>query len=144
MASQLSPYIGFKDTTREAMTYYREVFGGELELRTFDEYGMAEDPADADKIMHARLTAANGMIIMAADTPAQVIEPPAGSNISLLLEGEDERELRGYWDRLRNGGKVAVELAPQLWGDVFGMCIDMYGVTWMINITKDAEGSIAV
>lgn len=142
--TQLNPYIGFKDMTREAMTFYHEVFGGELELRTFGEYGAAEDPADSDKIMHARLTTAEGMTIMGADTPAQVIEPPEGSNISLMLEGEDEMKLRGYWDKLCDGGSVAVELAPQLWGDVFGMCVDKYGVAWMINITKDPESELIV
>lgn len=144
MKSTLSPYISFKDTTRDAMSFYQAVFGGELDLRTFNEYGAAEDPADADKIMHARLRAANGMTIMGADTPAQVIAPPEASNVSLLIEGDDEAELRGYWDKLCDGGKVAVELAPQMWGDSFGMCLDKFGVAWMINIAKDSEGELAV
>lgn len=144
MASQLHPYIGFEDTTREALTFYQSVFGGELDLRTFGESGTAEDPADADKVMHGRLDAPNGMTIMGADTPARMGEPPVGSNISLLLEGEDEQELRSYWEKLSDGGKVAVELAPQLWGDLFGLCVDKFGVTWMVNITTDTGGGSAV
>lgn len=144
MTSELHPYISFKDTTREAMTFYREVFGGELELRTFGEYGAAEDLTDRDKIMHARLRTASGMTIMAADAPAQVVKPPEGSNISLMLEGDDEAKLRGYWVKLCDDGNVAVQLAPQLWGDVFGMCVDKYGVAWMVNITKDPESELIV
>lgn len=144
MISRLHPYIGFEDTTREALTFYQTIFGGQLDLRTFEESGTAEDLADADKIMHGRLDAPNGMTIMGADTPARMGEPPVGSNISLLLEGDNEHELRGYWEKLCEGGKVAVELSPQLWGDMFGLCIDKFGVSWMVNITTDSKGGGAV
>ena len=53
MASRLNPYIGFSDNARQAMEFYRGVFGGELTLSTFGENGMADSP-DADKIMHSQ------------------------------------------------------------------------------------------
>ena len=55
MSTVLNPYINFADQAREAITFYHSVFGGDLTLNTFGENGMAEDPADADKIMHAQL-----------------------------------------------------------------------------------------
>jgi PhnB protein len=135
MNSRLNPYINFADTARQAMAFYKEVFGGELTLNTFEEYGMAEDPADADKIMHAALTTDNGTVIMAADTPHSLPAPVPGTTMSLSLSGTDEAELRGYWDKLSDGGKITMQLAPQIWGDIFGMCVDKFGIHWMINIT---------
>ncbi|MCW2522417.1 MAG: phnB, partial [Frankiales bacterium] len=52
------------------------------------------------------------------------------------LSGDDEGELRGYWDKLSDGGTVSVPLEKQMWGDVFGQCEDKFGVKWMVNIAQ--------
>jgi PhnB protein len=82
MASRLNPYISFENTARQAMEFYRDVFGGNLTMNTFGEFGQADSP-DADKIMHSQL-----------------------------------------------------ETEKQMWGDEFGMCMDRFGVPWMVNITQ--------
>jgi PhnB protein len=133
MSTVLNPYINFADQAREAITVYHSVFGGELTLNTFGENGMAEDPADADKIMHAQLSAPNGLTLMASDAPSH-IDHTVGSNITISLSGDDEAELRGYWDGLAVGGTVAVPLEKAPWGDTFGMFTDKFGVDWMVNI----------
>jgi PhnB protein len=48
----------------------------------------------------------------------------------------DDAALRGYWERLSDGGVVAVPLERQMWGDEFGMCVDRFGITWMVNISE--------
>ena len=68
MASRLNPYISFEDNARQAMEFYKEVFGGTLALNTFGEFGQADSPI-ADKIMHGMLETDQGFTIMAADTP---------------------------------------------------------------------------
>lgn len=70
---------------------------------------------------------------MAADTPNSMEYTP-GNNHSVSLSGEDEAELRGYWEKLSAGGTVTVPLEPAPWGDSFGMCVDQFGVTWLVNI----------
>jgi PhnB protein len=134
MPSRLNPYLSFKDNARQAMEFYRSVFGGELSISTFADYHASEDPAEADKIMHAQLEAPNGIIVMAADTP-NTMEYNPGANIALALFGEDEAELRGYWDRLSPGGMVIMPLEPAPWGDTYGMLTDQFGVQWMVNIS---------
>ena len=57
-----------------------------------------------------------------------------GTNYSVSLSGEDDAELRGYWDRLSDGGTVTMPLNQAPWGDAFGMCVDKFGVTWLVNI----------
>ena len=99
MATRLNPYLGFRDTAREAMEFYRSVFGGELTSNTFADFQASEDPAERDKIMHSMLTTDSGLVLMAADTPNSMDYTP-GNNHSISLSGEDEAELRGYWDKL--------------------------------------------
>ena len=103
-------------------------------MNTFEEFQAAEDPAEKDKIMHSQLEAPNGLLLMGADTPNSQ-ELAKGSNISVSLSGEDESELRGYWDKLSDGGAVLVPLEKAPWGDHFGMCTDKFGVTWLVNIS---------
>lgn len=129
----LNPYLSFRDTAKQAMEFYQGVFGGDLALNTFGEAQMADDPADSDKIMHGMLTSPNGMTLMGADTPSSM-ELNRGNNITVSLSGDDESELRGYWDKLVDGGTVTVPLEKAPWGDTFGMCTDRFGVDWMVNI----------
>jgi PhnB protein len=132
MASRLNPYISFKDNARDAMEFYKDVFGGTLNLNTFGEYGQPDSP-DADKIMHAQLETDSGYTIMAADTPEGMAYNP-GDNITVSLSGDDSDELRGYWAKLSDGGTVSVPLEKQMWGDEFGSCTDKFGIGWMVNI----------
>ena len=132
MTSRLNPYISFAGDAREAMEFYQSVFGGSLTLNTFGEYG-AQDPADADKIMHAQLESDSGFVLMGSDTP-QGMEHTPGDNVAVSLSGDDADELRGYWERLSDGGSVSMPLEKQMWGDEFGICVDRFGIGWMVNI----------
>jgi PhnB protein len=135
MATRLNPYLAFRGNAREAMDFYHSVFGGALESNTFAEFQASEDPAEKDKIMHSMLTADSGFVLMAADTPNSMEYKP-GNNFSVSLSGEDEAELRGYWDKLSDGATVTAPLEPAPWGDIFGMCTDKFGVNWLVNISR--------
>ena len=132
MASRLNPYINFADNAREAMEFYKTVFGGTLTISTYGEYG-APDAPEADKIMHGQLETDKGFTLMGADNPPGSEHKP-GNNMTVSLSGEDGDELRGYWDQLSKGGTVSVPLEKQMWGDEFGMLVDQFGIPWMVNI----------
>jgi len=134
MAQLLNPYLSFDGNAREAMEFYKGVFGGELTMNTFGEFG-APDAGNADKIMHSQLETDRGFTLMASDTPSEMGRT-AGDNITISLSGEDGGELRGYWEKLSDGGNVTMPLEKQMWGDEFGMCIDRFGIPWMVNITQ--------
>jgi PhnB protein len=134
MATRLNPYIAFEGNAREAMESYREALGGELSVSTFGEFGHAP-PGYEDKVMHSQLETPAGFTLMASDTPPGMPYQP-GNSITVSLSGDDEGELRGYWDRLADGGQVMVPLEKQMWGDLFGMCSDRFGVPWMVNIAQ--------
>jgi PhnB protein len=133
--SVLNPYLNFRDNARQAMEFYREVFGGKLNLNTFGEYGDASAPG-ADNIMHAQLETDSGFTLMASDAPPGMDVSEGEGNITISLSGDDEQELRGYWDKLSEGGNVTMPLEKQMWGDIFGMCTDKFGVPWMVDIVQ--------
>jgi PhnB protein len=84
--------------------------------------------------MHAMLEAENGIVFMAADTPNRMEYRP-GASISMSLSGNNEGELRGYFEKLSDGGGVTMPLEKAPWGDTFGKCKDRFGIDWMVNIT---------
>lgn len=131
MGTRLNPYISFAGNARQAMEFYKSVFGGTLNMSTFGDMGA---PADSDGIMHAMLETDSGYTIMGADTPPGM-EHRSGTDMAVSLSGDDADELRGYWDKLSASGSVQVPLEKQMWGDTFGACTDRFGVSWMVNIT---------
>ena len=117
------------------MGFYHSIFGGELAIKTYAEL-RGDDPAKADKVVHAVLTTPDGLTLMGADAPnPEEYEPRTGFSIS--LSGDDEERLRGYWERLREGGEVVMPLERAPWGDTFGMCVDRFGTRWLVNIADE-------
>jgi PhnB protein len=135
VASVLNPYISFRNNARQAMEFYKDVFGGTLTMSTFGEYGDPNAPG-ADGIMHGQLETDKGFTLMGADTPPGMEARNPGDNITISLSGDDEQELRGYWDKLSQGGTVTLPLEKQMWGDLFGQCTDQFGIAWMVNISQ--------
>ena len=132
MASRLNPYLNFNGNARQALEFYTSVFGGNLNLSTFAEFGMAEAPV-ADKIMHGQLETDAGYTLMAADTPPGM-EFNGMHGFGVSLSGDDADVLRGYFDKLADGGTVTMPMQKQAWGDEFGMVTDKFGVPWLVNI----------
>jgi PhnB protein len=132
MAVTLNPYLNVRDGTREVMTYYATVFSGELTLSTFAETGgMGLEEAEQHKVMHAQIVTGAGLTLMAADVPASM---DVSGNGTVSISGDDEADLRGWWDALTDGGSITVPLEKAPWGDTFGMCTDGSGVDWMVTI----------
>ena len=139
MTSRLNPYLSFNGNAREAMDFYRSVFGGELNVSTFGEFGNP-DPAVADKVMHAQLETDAGYTLMASDLMPDMPFNP-GNTITVSLSGDDGDRLRQYWEKLSEGGSVTMPLEKQMWGDEFGMCTDRFGTPWMVNIGQPQESA---
>lgn len=139
MGVLLNPYLSFTGEAREALNFYHDVFGGELTLSTFGEFGVSDDPADSDQIMHGQLAGAAGLTLMASDTPKAMEQPVKGSTVTLSVSGDDEALIRGYWDALAEGATVTFPLAPAPWGDTFGQLTDRFGTAWMFNIAGEGR-----
>ncbi len=137
VTSRLNPYLNFNGNAREAMEFYAAVFGGELNLTTFGELGA--DGPDADRVMHAMLRTDSGYVIMGADVPSTMaFQPMRGSSVSISGDDTDSAALHSYWTKLSSGGTTTMPMEKQAWGDEFGMCIDKFGIPWMIDIGEAA------
>ncbi len=131
----LNPYLMLRGQAREALEFYKSVFGGELTLSTFGEFQMPDvGPDEANLIMHGQLTTPSGFTLMGADAPASM-PGESGSSITISLSGSEADELRGYWDGLAAGGEVTMPLEQAPWGASFGQLVDKFGTSWMVNIS---------
>lgn len=138
MGSRLNPCLAFDGSARQAMEFYQEVLGGELELGTYGDFGSPEAPGgDAGKIMHSVLNTSDGLTVLAWDVPERVPFHP-GNNVALFLGGDDAK-LRSYFEKLSVGGTVTLPLKKQMWGDEGGSLVDRFGITWMINIAAGSR-----
>ncbi|HSX14674.1 MAG TPA: VOC family protein [Candidatus Saccharimonadales bacterium] len=132
---KLEPYLFFNGRAKEAMEFYKSVFGGELSLQTHGEaMGEKADPKMKDKIMHAKLESGD-VTIMASDDVGDI--PKESARISLSLTGSDEAKMRQIFDTLRSGGTVEHPLEKQFWGDTFGNLRDQFGISWMVDILAE-------
>jgi PhnB protein len=132
----LTPYILFPGTAREALTFYAEVFGGEVELSSFAEFARADGPADA--IAHGYLVDAP-VALYAADVAGDDVAFRAQGLMLSLLGTADAMTLRRWFTRLADGGTVVDDLQERPWGAFDGQVIDRYGVPWLIGFESEAE-----
>jgi PhnB protein len=124
------------------MEFYRSVFHGTLTVSTFAEFHASSDPSEDKLVMHSALEAPDGIVLMAADVPNRMEFHP-GDNFSISLSGDDEQRLRGYFEKLADGGSISMPLNQAPWGDVFGMCSDKFGVNWLVNISDRSASAVA-
>ncbi|HVI46404.1 MAG TPA: VOC family protein [Chitinophaga sp.] len=137
MGTQLSPYLKFNGRCREAMTFYKECFGGELTMTTIKDSPMAERcPAGMeDQLMHSMLVS-NGMVLMGTD-----MNPPGGfipgNEMDLSLNFDNEAVIHDVYAKLSAGGQVVEPLKKASWGALFAVLKDKFGKVWMLNYAEN-------
>ena len=131
----MSPYITFKDNAREAMEFYAQALGGEVDaLMTFADMP-ADDKAGIPEPMQ-QLTAHIAVrfgdnILMASDHPWGDPPPPAG--FSVQTEWPTVAQARAAFEKIGEGGEVQMPFGPTSWAKGFGMVRDRFGVSWIFN-----------
>jgi PhnB protein len=133
----INPYLHFPGNTEEAFNFYRSVFGGEFQSVMRYKDMPAEIPqsgnVNAERIMHISLPIGNGTALHGSDRPEYFGPMAVGDNFHVVISGSDEAEAKRLFDGLAEGGKITMPLEKAFWGALFGMCIDKYGIQWMIN-----------
>ncbi|MEX2513990.1 MAG: VOC family protein [Cyclobacteriaceae bacterium] len=136
----INPYLGFDGNCREAMTFYKTCFGGELQFQTFGESPMASQcPAGKEgQILHSSLTGDNFLFMATDMTPPDGFQ--RGSEISLAINFDTEADIRKVYALLGEQGKVIDDLKESFWGSLFGVVQDRFGKVWMLDFENKQQG----
>ena len=131
----MNPYLSFPNgDCADAFAHYQKVFGAEcLFSHTWAESPMADQApgGDGGRIMHATLRFPDGSLLMGADCPPEYATPFGG--FSLSINAKDVAEAERLFSGISEGGKVTMPLEKTFWAERFGMCVDKFGVSWMVN-----------
>ncbi len=126
--TQITPYLSFEGNCKEAMEFYNSCFGGKLDIQLVkDAPKEAQMPGKENWVMHSMLTS-NSIILMAADLMMGGIITK-GNNITLTINGGGLTELKGFFEKLSEGGKVRQPLQATFFG-TYGDLVDKFGITW--------------
>jgi PhnB protein len=135
----VSPYVNFKGNCRKAVDFYAKVFNTAApQIMTFGEAppnpAFKLDDATKKLIMRAEIQV-TGTAIMFSDVPPGM-DLVQGNNISLTIQGKSSEDLRRWFDAMKEGGKVSMELGPQSWSKLYGFVTDKFGVGWQFNLVE--------
>ncbi len=126
------PYLHFQGHCADAMTFYADVFGGELTIMKWSD-APADTPQniDSDRVMHSQLAFPDGSRLMAGDFPPGMEGDPQKA-VSVTHVVSDPEEGRTLYDRLAEGGDVIDAYSAKFFSSGFGMVRDRYGTHWII------------
>lgn len=137
--NSVSAYLNFDGNCREAMTFYANCMGAQLDVMPFSQMPGDLPPGSEDRLMHARLHKGS-VTIMASDTmPGTSLQE--GNNFSLCVSPESQEETDQLFAALGDGGQVIMPLQDQFWGAYFGMLKDRFGIKWMFNFERVPKGA---
>jgi len=136
--TQINAYLNLEGHCSEAMTFYKECLGGELNMQTFKGSPVEDQcPAEmGDKILHASLSK-DGLLLMGSDMQEPGVGFIKGNNIALSLNCSNEEEIHTFFSKLSEGGKIYHALTEEFWGATFGVLVDKFGIKWMLNYDKN-------
>jgi PhnB protein len=138
MSVQAVTHINFNGQARAALSFYHAVFGGQIMLVTYQDFGVESDGTPGDAIIWGQVVAENGMRIMAYDVQADKAWHPGENAFYVSLRGDAAEEISALWERLVEGGSVVHPLGPAKWSPLYGMLKDRFGVTWVLDVAPDA------
>ena len=153
MSITTTTHLNFRGTARQALEFYGSVFGGDVTLATYGDFGMPTDAPGADKVVFGQVENAEGLRLMAYDVPGATEDSAAEDGAATAgtttrengvtltdrtffqsLRADSLDELTGYWDALAEGATIVESLAASAWSPGFGMLTDRFGVTWVLDV----------
>lgn len=134
MTVSVTPHLNFRGNARAALEFYRDALGGELSIATYGQLGQVDNPDEVDQVVFGQVVAPNGFRIMAFDMPAARPWSAGESPFFVSVRGDDAAELTTAFDNLSVGGTVVQPLAASVWAPLYGMLVDRFGITWVLDI----------
>lgn len=127
-------HLNFRGQAREALRFYRSVFGGELTIVTFADAHSVGEPSEAEQVMWGQVSSDDGFRIMAFDVPSSRPWSPGEDPFFVSLSSPVAAEITARWEGLRAGGTVLEPLAASPWAPLYGKVRDRFGVVWVLTV----------
>jgi PhnB protein len=140
MSVTTTTHLNFRGRAREALEFYRSVFGGHLVAISYADAHAVQRPDEADQIMWGQVQSEDGFQVMAYDVPASRAYHPGTDPVFVSVRGQDEDEIRRYWHALAEDATIKAPLEPATWAPLYGMLTDRFGVTWVLDVTAPYTG----
>ena len=134
MSITTTTHLNLRGNAREALEFYRSVFGGDLVAVTYRDAHSVQHPDEADQLMWGQVSSPDGFRVMAYDVPAARPWSRGDDPFFVSVRGRDAEEITGYFKKLSEGSTVVVDLAPAGWAPLYGMVTDRFGVTWVLDV----------
>ena len=133
---QLTTYVLFDGNCKQAMEFYRSVFGGELALTTVGGSPMknAFPVSMHAKVVNARLKSPL-VDISASDWLRPDEKRVQGNTVCLYISGGTPDETTSLFRRLAEGANVTDPISEQPFG-LYGALNDKFGIRWMLHAEK--------
>jgi PhnB protein len=138
---QLNPYLSFQGQCEAAFRFYQQCLGGNIQtMMSWGDSPMADQvpPEWRDKIIHATLVVGE-TALLGADAPPDRYEKPGGFSVTIQID--DPAEADRIFHSLAENGIVQMPIQKTFWAALFGMCIDRFGIPWMVNCGQVRERS---
>jgi PhnB protein len=134
--THINAYLNFNGRCREALTFYHQCLGGELNLQKVSESPMAAQMPSrlGAHILHGTLVNA-GIVLMGSDMRGDSIIQ--GNSVGLCLNCSTDNEINDYFEKLSEGGTIITPLHQTFWGATYGELTDRFGMSWMLNYSKN-------
>ncbi|WP_253878056.1 VOC family protein [Promicromonospora umidemergens] len=146
-------HLNFHGQARAALEFYHSVFGGQITVTTYGDFGMPAELPGATKVVFGQVLADNGFRLMAYDVPGQDVPLAQGEGAPttrrengvtlteepffLSVRGETVEEVGALWEQLAEGATVVEAYAPAQWAPAFGMLTDRFGITWILDVAAE-------
>lgn len=136
-------YMNFNGNCRQAVEFYAKVFEtGAPQIMTFGEAPQNPDyplPQEAKSlVMHSRLNIDGSNVMFSDVFPGMPFT--VGNNINLTLVTRDEAKVKTWFDQLKEGGSVTMELQETFWSKSYGSLKDKFGIEWQISLDNGEAG----
>jgi PhnB protein len=140
MSVTTTTHLNFRGTAREALDFYRSVFGGRVTAVTYKDTGNVQHESEADWVMWGEVVADNGFHVMAYDVPSALPWDRGANPFFVSVRGDDTDEIRARWAKLDQGATIVRPLEAAPWSPLYGMLTDRFGVTWVLDVAVPYRG----
>ena len=131
MPREITPYLMFDGSCRDAMTFYLQVLGGSLDMTTYAQADPTAAPEDKDKIIHAMLVSGRTMLMASDAGKGHPVKD--GDDVWLSLQCGPASEVDELSAKLAEGGSMPQPPHDAFWGTRFAMVVDRFGMQWMLS-----------